>query len=131
MQPMNRGILFALGAYLSWGLFPLYFRQIATIPALQVVAHRTLWSLAFVAALLLVTGHLKWLREVSGATAAEEYALQGYVGFVTVASRVWVERGCPAGERDQLRQAALDALFSSLFTSEAARAEQRRSKFRR
>jgi chloramphenicol-sensitive protein RarD len=68
MQPMNRGILFALGAYLSWGLFPLYFRQIATIPALQVVAHRTLWSLAFVAAVLLVTGHLKWLREVSGAT---------------------------------------------------------------
>ena len=75
--------------------------------------------------------HVDWLREVSGATAAEEYALQGYVGFVTVASRVWVERGCPAGERDQLRQAALDALFSWLFTSEAARAEQRRSKFRR
>ena len=34
MRTMNSGILFALGAYLSWGLFPLYFRQIATIPAL-------------------------------------------------------------------------------------------------
>jgi chloramphenicol-sensitive protein RarD len=68
MPPMNTGVLFALGAYLSWGLFPLYFRQIATIPALQIVAHRTLWSLAFVAAVLLVTGHLKWLRNVSAAT---------------------------------------------------------------
>ena len=42
---MKSGILFALGAYLSWGLFPLYFRQIATIPALQIVAHRTLWKM--------------------------------------------------------------------------------------
>lgn len=65
---MNSGILFALGAYLSWGLFPLYFRQIAAIPSLQIVAHRTLWSLVFVAGVLLVTGHLKWLREVSAAT---------------------------------------------------------------
>lgn len=65
---MNPGILYAIGAYLSWGLFPLYFREIAAIPALQVVAHRTLWSLAFVAALLLWTGRLAWLREVSAAT---------------------------------------------------------------
>ncbi|MFG6416400.1 EamA family transporter RarD [Roseateles sp. DC23W] len=65
---MNSGILFALGAYLSWGLFPLYFRQIAAIPSLQIVAHRTLWSLVFVAGVLLVTGHLKWLRDVSAAT---------------------------------------------------------------
>jgi chloramphenicol-sensitive protein RarD len=42
MPVMNAGVLYALGAYLSWGLFPLYFRQIAAIPALQIVAHRTL-----------------------------------------------------------------------------------------
>jgi chloramphenicol-sensitive protein RarD len=65
---MNVGILYALGAYLSWGLFPLYFRQIAAIPSLQIVAHRTLWSLVLVAGVLLVTGHLKWLRDVSAAT---------------------------------------------------------------
>ncbi|MBI3346623.1 MAG: EamA family transporter RarD [Burkholderiales bacterium] len=65
---MNSGVLFALGAYLSWGLFPLYFRQIAGIPALQIVAHRTLWSLAFVAVVLLVTRNLAWLKEVSAAT---------------------------------------------------------------
>lgn len=65
---MNSGILFALGAYLSWGLFPLYFRQIATLPALQIVAHRTLWSLAFVAVVLVLSRRLTWLREVSAAT---------------------------------------------------------------
>jgi chloramphenicol-sensitive protein RarD len=67
MRLMNSGILFALGAYLSWGLFPLYFRQIATVPALQVVAHRTLWSLVFVFIVMIATGRLAWLREVSGA----------------------------------------------------------------
>ncbi|RZL37784.1 MAG: EamA family transporter RarD [Rubrivivax sp.] len=49
-------------------MFPLYFRQIAAVPALQIVAHRTLWSLVFVAVVLLVTRHLAWLRDVSGAT---------------------------------------------------------------
>jgi chloramphenicol-sensitive protein RarD len=68
MPPMNSGILFALGAYLSWGLFPLYFRQIAAIPSLQIVAHRTLWSLAFVAVVLVVARNLKWLRDVDAAT---------------------------------------------------------------
>ena len=65
---MTPGILYALGAYLSWGLFPLYFRQIATVPALQIVAHRTLWSLLFVVFILLVTRHIKWLRGVDAAT---------------------------------------------------------------
>ncbi|MFX5801649.1 EamA family transporter, partial [Acinetobacter baumannii] len=61
---MNAGVLYAVGAYLSWGLFPLYFRQLAAIPALQVVAHRTLWSLVFVTLLLLAMRRLAWLRGV-------------------------------------------------------------------
>ena len=40
---MNTGIVDDALAYLSWGLFPLYFRQVAAVPALEVVLHRTLW----------------------------------------------------------------------------------------
>lgn len=85
---MNRGILFALGAYLSWGLFPLYFRQIATIPSLQIVAHRTLWSLAFVAVVLLVTRNLKWLRHVDAATW-RRFALSALLIAVNWLTYVW------------------------------------------
>ncbi|MFN3860447.1 MAG: EamA family transporter RarD [Roseateles sp.] len=85
---MNRGILFALGAYLSWGLFPLYFRQIAAIPSLQVVAHRTLWSLAFVAVVLLVTGHQRWLREV-GAATWRRFAVSAALIAVNWLTYVW------------------------------------------
>lgn len=85
---MNSGILFALGAYLSWGLFPLYFRQIATIPALQIVAHRTLWSLVFVAVVLLVTRNLAWLRAVSAATW-RRFALSALLIAINWLTYVW------------------------------------------
>lgn len=88
MPPMNRGIVYALGAYLSWGLFPLYFRQIAAVPALQVVAHRTLWSLAFVAIVMLATGRLAWLKGVSLATW-RRFALSAALIAVNWLTYVW------------------------------------------
>ena len=61
---MNTGILYAALAYIAWGLFPLYFKQVADVPSLEVVMHRTLWSLVFVLALLAVRRQWAWMREV-------------------------------------------------------------------
>jgi chloramphenicol-sensitive protein RarD len=61
---MNPGILYAALAYLCWGLFPLYFRLLKDVPSLEVVAHRTVWSLVFVSLLLLGLRRLAWLRLV-------------------------------------------------------------------
>jgi chloramphenicol-sensitive protein RarD len=44
---MRTGILSAALAFLCWGLFPLYFHAIGEVPALQILAHRMLWSLLF------------------------------------------------------------------------------------
>lgn len=44
------GILCAVSAFLMWGLFPLYWKPLAAVPALEVVAHRTLWGMLSVAA---------------------------------------------------------------------------------
>ncbi len=85
---MNSGILYALGAYLSWGLFPLYFRQIAAIPALQIVAHRTLWSLVFVGIVMLVMGRLAWIRDVSAATW-RRFALSAALIAINWLTYVW------------------------------------------
>ncbi|SFO28681.1 chloramphenicol-sensitive protein RarD [Cohaesibacter marisflavi] len=43
------GLLMALGAYGSWGIFPLYFSMLAHVPAIEVVAHRISWSLVLMA----------------------------------------------------------------------------------
>lgn len=45
------GLLFGVGAYLCWGLLPLYFKLVAMVPATEIVAHRIVWSLLFLAVL--------------------------------------------------------------------------------
>lgn len=61
---MNTGVAYAALAYLSWGLFPLYFHQVASVPALEVVLHRTLWSLVFVLVVLALRRQWAWVRDV-------------------------------------------------------------------
>ena len=61
---MNRGIAYAALAYLAWGLFPLYFKQIAQVPSLEVVMHRTLWCLVFMLGVLAVMRRWAWLGEL-------------------------------------------------------------------
>ncbi len=47
-EPKSRqGVIYALLAYGSWGLFPLYWKQFGSIPAAEVICHRLLWSLVF------------------------------------------------------------------------------------
>ena len=41
------GALFALGAFGIWGAIPLYFKAVAGVPALEVVAHRIFWSAVY------------------------------------------------------------------------------------
>ena len=48
------GVAFGLAAYGLWGLFPLYFPLLEPAGGLEIVAHRVLWSLVFVALLLTV-----------------------------------------------------------------------------
>ena len=78
---MHRGIAYAALAYICWGLFPLYFAQISAIPAVEVVAHRVVWSLAFLLVLLALRRQWAWLRpalrqpRVLGAFAASALLL--------------------------------------------------------
>ncbi len=48
------GLWYAFGAFLIWGLAPLYFRPLVGIPAFEILAHRVAWSLPVVLILLLI-----------------------------------------------------------------------------
>ena len=52
------GVAYATAAYLTWGVFPFYFHALNGIPAPEILAHRILWSAAFMT--LLVTGRHRW-----------------------------------------------------------------------
>jgi len=60
---MNPGLLFAALAFVCWGLFPLYFQFIAQVPPLEVVLHRSVWSLVCVLALLAWQRRWAWLGD--------------------------------------------------------------------
>jgi chloramphenicol-sensitive protein RarD len=60
---MNTGLLSAALAFVTWGLFPLYFQFIAHVPALEVVLHRSVWALVFVLGILAWQKRWAWLRE--------------------------------------------------------------------
>jgi chloramphenicol-sensitive protein RarD len=55
----RRGTALGVAAYLAWGLFPLYWPLLEPAGALEILSHRVVWSLVFVAMLLLVArrGH--------------------------------------------------------------------------
>ncbi len=58
---MRSGIIYAALAFFCWGLFPIYFHALGEVPPLQILAHRMLWSLAFLLVVLLLRRQWKWL----------------------------------------------------------------------
>jgi chloramphenicol-sensitive protein RarD len=52
------GFAYALGAYVAWGVIPGYFKLLAHVPPLVVLAHRIVWSVLFLA--ILLTLGRKW-----------------------------------------------------------------------
>ena len=66
MSPMSqetrRGLWVAIGSFVIWGLMPLYWHLLKAVPALQIVAHRIVWSTLLVVAWLLWSQGRGWLR---------------------------------------------------------------------
>jgi len=52
---MKKGILYGIGAYALWGFFPLYWKQLHDVPALQLLGHRVGWSFLLLIVVILVT----------------------------------------------------------------------------
>ena len=48
-ESTSLGLFYGLAAYIYWGLQPLYFKYISTVPAAALVAHRTISCAVFIA----------------------------------------------------------------------------------
>ncbi|MBM0229603.1 EamA family transporter RarD [Micromonospora sp. ATA51] len=62
MNPIRLGYLYGLGAYLLWGFFPLYLKLLRPAGPMEILAHRIVWSVAFVALLLAAMRNVGFLR---------------------------------------------------------------------
>ena len=63
-QDTLRGFGFALSAYVLWGFLPLYLKAVSHIPAIEVVAHRVLWSVPVAGLILIVLGRTSDLGRI-------------------------------------------------------------------
>jgi len=61
----NKGILYGIGAYVLWGFFPIYWKFLHPVPALQVIGHRIGWSFVILIAYVLVTKQWDEFRAVA------------------------------------------------------------------
>ena len=51
-QERRAGLIYGLSAYLLWGVMPLYFKALAHVSPGEILAHRIVWSLIFLAGLV-------------------------------------------------------------------------------
>lgn len=63
---MNKGFWYALGAYGLWGLFPIYWKWLQDVPALQVIGHRIAWS--FILLMVVIFATRQWTKLCSTLT---------------------------------------------------------------
>lgn len=56
MDPnFRRGLFYALGAFVLWGVAPAYFKLIQQVPAAEIIVHRVIWSAVLIALVLLLS----------------------------------------------------------------------------
>ncbi len=64
MRSSRAGLLYGLGAYSLWGVFPLYFHALAAVPPWVVLCHRITWSALFLALVVSVRGEWRAVRPI-------------------------------------------------------------------
>ena len=57
------GASYALSAFVLWGAFPIYFKAVTEVPALELIGHRTMWSTFFVGLVIVALGRRHLVME--------------------------------------------------------------------
>jgi chloramphenicol-sensitive protein RarD len=58
IDSQTAGIGYAVGAFLLWGVLPLYWKTLRSVPAPEILAHRIVWSFLFMT--ILITRQRRW-----------------------------------------------------------------------
>jgi len=86
---LNKGILYALGAYITWGLFPFYWKILAGVPALQLLGHRILWSFITLVAILLIFRKWKTVQNALNRRVLVIYSMAAVLIAINWLTYVW------------------------------------------
>jgi len=82
---MQIGMLYAAGAYILWGLFPIYFRALQDFSPLEILLQRVVWALIFVLIVLALRRQWSWI----GRVRRQPKVLAGFAASATLLSVNW------------------------------------------
>ena len=86
---MNAGIWYALGAYVLWGLFPIYWKWLQHVPAIQLIGHRIIWSFVLLMVMIFATRQWTKFRSTLTRRVLGVYLIAGLLLSVNWLVYVW------------------------------------------
>lgn len=86
---MNKGILYGVGAYALWGFFPIYWKFLHNISAVQLIGHRIAWSFLLLLAVILISGQWAAFRVTFNAHNLRIYLIASLLIGVNWLMYVW------------------------------------------
>ena len=87
---MNKGTWLAVGAYSIWGFFPVYWKLLKHVPALQLLGHRIGWSFILLFLFLLVSQRLdKFRRAIDSPRVLGTYLVAAILIGINWLTYVW------------------------------------------
>ena len=86
---MNSGLLYALGAYVVWGILPIYWKSVQHVPAIQIAGHRIVWSFIVLMVYIFLTRQWDRFRSTLNRRVSFIYLSTGILLSVNWLIYVW------------------------------------------
>ena len=59
-----KGLLTVLSAFLIWGCFPLYFKELIEYDAIEIIVHRVVWTFVILLGITIITRRFRWIDQI-------------------------------------------------------------------
>lgn len=73
----NRGLALCATCYVLWGIFPLYWKLLESVPSLFILANRALWSAIFLTIFCVIWNRKTFIHVISNKTNVKYMLLSG------------------------------------------------------
>jgi chloramphenicol-sensitive protein RarD len=89
MGSASRGVGYAVGAYLLWGVLPIYWKLLQSVPAPLILAHRLLWSFLFLLVVIIVRREWPTLARAVNRSNLPVYTLAAALLAINWLTYIW------------------------------------------
>ena len=86
---MKKGILYGIGAYLAWGFFPIYWKFLHHVPAVQLIGHRIIWSCLLLLLVIVLTKQWDEFRKTVNLKVLRIYTIAAVLIGINWLVYVW------------------------------------------